>query len=884
MRHLIFEEATEYPVALLIKEAAFQQYQLERQYLERLAPEIPASQVLAMTLQYAPNGKAPVGLIKEYLEGLMPTLKEMGCRVLYVADAAYFKVLAKQTKAEPHYGYAFDCALPGYEDMRIVLGLNYQQLVFKPELDEKLVLTLEALKGEMGLAYQAPGQNVIHHADYPQSLVQIEEALHRLHDYPALAADIETFSLRFHEAGIGSIGFGIDQHNAVAFLCDYVPLPNPTDGLYGTQGINGHVRALLKRFLETYEGRLRWHNATFDIRTLIYVLWMNEDPMNFEGLLEGLHVMCRLFDDTKVIAYLATNTTAGNELGLKTLAHPHTGNYAQDDDDIKDIRRIPPEKLLEYNAVDCLATHYVYDTYHPQMVADCQEELYETLMLPSLKVITQMELTGMPLDQDAVAHAKQEMTEEADRCHAIIKRQPMIQAFEKRMTHEAWEEDFAYRKAKAKNPDKILPKDHTTFPWQPFNPNSGPQLQRLLYEDLDLPVIDRTKTRLPATGGKTLKKLLNHTNDPQTLEILHALRDLAKVSKILEAFIPNFEAALAKGDGLTWLHGNFNLGGTVSGRLSSSKPNLQQIPSGSDYGKLIKSCFTAPKGWLFCGADFNSLEDYISALTTKDPNKLAVYLQGYDGHSLRAATYFRDQLPNIDLEDPASVNWLKSDENGKEHPLRQQSKGPTFALTYQGTWLTLMNNLGFDEATAKQIEANYHDLYKVSTEYVQARLDQAAKDGYVEVAFGLRVRTPLLAQTLRNHASTPREAQAEGRTAGNALGQSYGLLNNRAANAFMQKVWASKHRHDIKIVAQIHDAIYLLIRDDLEVVEWVNRELISEMKWQELPEIQHDTVKLGAALDIFWPTWAEHVTLPNGASRDEIARLCSHHYQEIRAA
>lgn len=572
MRHIIFEEADHYPVALLIKGSAFQQYQLERQYLEPLAPEIVPSQVLAMTLQYGANGKAPVKVIKEYLEDLLPTLKELGCRVIYVADAAYFKVLTKQTKAEPHYGYAFDCAIKGFEDMRVVLGLNCQQLVYKPELKERLDLTLDALKGEMGSGYQAPGEGVIHGATYPESLMAIEETLHGLLDYPELSADIETFSLKFSEAGIGSIGFGTDQHHGTAFLCDYLPLPEPKDGMYGCRSTNTSVRAMLKRFLESYQGRLRWHNATFDIRTLIYVLWMDEDPMNFEGLIEGLHVMCRLFDDTKVIAYLATNTTAGNELGLKTLAHPHCGNYAQDDDDIKDIRRIPPDKLLEYNVVDVLGTNYVYDTYYPIMVADRQEELYETLMLPSLKTITQMELTGMPLDQDAVAYAKQEMTKESDRCNAILAKQPTITAFEKRMTHEAWEKDFAERRAKAKNPDKILPKDHHTYPWQAFNPNSGPQLQELLYTDLGLPVIDYTKTKLPATGGKTLKKLLNHTDDPQTLEILNALRDLAKVSKILEAFIPNFEAALAKGDGLTWLHGNFNLGGTVSGRLSSSKP------------------------------------------------------------------------------------------------------------------------------------------------------------------------------------------------------------------------------------------------------------------------------------------------------------------------
>lgn len=185
-----------------------------------------------------------------------------------------------------------------------------------------------------------------------------------------------------------------------------------------------------------------------------------------------------------------------------------------------------------------------------------------------------------------------------------------------------------------------------------------------------------------------------------------------------------------------------------------------------------------------------------------------------------------------------------------------------------------MTNLGWDKDKAQAIEANYHELYQESDEYVQRRLQQASKDGYVDVAFGLRVRTPLLKQVIFGSRGMPYEAAAEGRTAGNALGQSYGLLNNRAAVAFMQKVWASKYRYDIKPVALIHDAIYLLIRDDVEVVEWANRELIKAMQWQELTEIQHPTVKLGAAIDIFWPSWANATTIPNNADQESIRKLC----------
>mgnify|MGYP000913002253 CR=1 FL=1 len=79
--------------------------------------------------------------------------------------------------------------------------------------------------------------------------------------------------------------------------------------------------------------------------------------------------------------------------------------------------------------------------------------------------------------------------------------------------------------------------------------------------------------------------------------------------------------------------------------------NLQQIPAtGTKYAKLIKSCFQAPEGWLLCGLDFNALEDHISALLTKDSNKLKVYIEGYDGHCLRAYQYWSHLMPDITQE------------------------------------------------------------------------------------------------------------------------------------------------------------------------------------------------------------------------------------------
>jgi DNA polymerase-1 len=86
----------------------------------------------------------------------------------------------------------------------------------------------------------------------------------------------------------------------------------------------------------------------------------------------------------------------------------------------------------------------------------------------------------------------------------------------------------------------------------------------------------------------------------------------------------------------------------------------------------------------------------------------------------------------------------------------------------------------------------------------------------------------------------------------------------------MDKVWASPYATDIVPCALIHDAIYLMVRDDIKIISWVNQELIKSMQWQELPELQHDKVKLGANLDLYWPSWADPITLKNDAPRKAI--------------
>jgi len=346
----------------------------------------------------------------------------------------------------------------------------------------------------------------------------------------------------------------------------------------------------------------------------------------------------------------------------------------------------------------------------------------------------------------------------------------------------------------------------------------------------------------------------------ETRKILKALIQVASVDKILNTYIKAFkERSILKTDGNYYLHGLFSLGTVKSGRLSSKSPNLTALPSGSQYGKLIKSCFGGHSGEVMLGADFNSLESVVNALITKDPNKQRPLIQGIDSHGFNAYYYYPEELGHI----PNTVEGLNSIK--KLFPkIRSNSKPISFSQQYGGSWRTLMKNCGLSEKQAKAIEANYQKLYKVSVDWTADHLKQAAIDGYVTGAFGLRLRTPL-----QGHKGKVGEGEvsSEARTAGNTLGgQSYSMLTNRAAIEFMQRVYDSKYKLLIKPVILIHDAIYITAPNTVEAIKFANDNLIECMQWCDLPELQHDDIKLGAELDIFYPSWADATTLSNNES------------------
>ncbi len=655
MQHLTYVTKEEYRFCFLVNK--IQKQEIEKEYLSFL--NAPKEDILVLDLFKDPTKKkTSTADMKEYLESVKEVLQDFAVEYVVICNSDYYKLFSKEAKSDVNIGYIKEIG-----HWKVLYCPDYKSIFYDPDkVKSKIKRSITCINDDLRSCYSPPG-SLEYTATFPKTVDEIFNALQELKKYPALTADIETFSLKLDKAKLGSITFcsGIDK--GIAFQID----PSPEQK-------NLSVRVLLRDFLESYQGTLIFHNISFDATILIYELWM-DDITDVQGLYRGMQAMLKNFEDTKIIAYLATNSCAGNELGLKALAQEFAGNYAQEE--ISDITKIPLDQLLEYNLRDGLATWFVYNKYRPIMIQDNQLNIYETLFLPSLKDIIQMQLTGFPLSMPRVLEVEKELQGDLNRAVEVMNKSTLVQAFMQQQK-ERWVE----KKNKTLKKKQVTLEDAKLE----FNPRSHLQLQELLYSFIGLPVINKTDSNMAATDSSTIESLMNHTENQEVKDLLQAFIDFSAVDKILTAFIPAFKNAVySPKQDWYFLVGSFNLGGTVSGRLSSSSPNLQNLPAtGSRYAKIIKSCFQAPKGWILCGLDFNALEAHIDALVTKDPAKLAVYIHGYDSHMYNAVHYWPETCKDIKLlNEDSSLKGYKCIINGQEHFLQtgEQIELPDGSIT-----------------------------------------------------------------------------------------------------------------------------------------------------------------------------------------------------------
>ena len=658
-----------------------------------------------------------------------------------------------------------------------------------------------------------------------------------------IGSDIETTSLKFYKAELVSISFAVDEVRGFTFHVKYTPWDM--------------LKPLLTKFFKKFKGRIAWHGGSYDIKVLAHLLFKGDSRELF-----------RTFEDTLFLHYICTNSPERFPRDLGTLTSDLLGEYKLSKAEITDMMNVDPEKVCKYNLDDARGTWWLYKQLRHKIHS---EYLYDKFKKWQW-ALTQAELVGIPFSYKRMLEVDKILSETLTKANTrLMGNKYVLKAMEKIREVEL----------NKRNSKRVKPLEIWELPLS-FNPNSSPQLSILFFDILGFKPIRTTKKGNAAVDKKTIKALSVQTKDPEIIEMFDLLNTISDASKMQGTFIKALKEHSFERDGHHYLHGSYNMAKVVSGRLSSSDPNLQNLPSGSTLSKLFKSIFIAPKGWFWGGADFASLEERINTILTKDPAKRAVYLHGYDGHSYRAFYYFPKELEAIHIKatKAKTIEEHVAIVNSIEHlfkEYRTKGKSPTFLLQYLGTAIGLVNTCGFTEEEANKIYNNYYELYKVSAEWLNKELEKVAEQGYAEVAYGLRVYCYGITKALLNVRRTPHQIQEFIRTLGNAIGgQSYGQLTVDAAYKFLKRVYDAGLQDRVFFIATIHDANYLLWFGDKELTAWVNRNLIEcMMDTSEHPQLQGD-IPLPANLDIHLPSWDKPVTLySHTMTGNEISRLLS---------
>lgn len=673
---------------------------------------------------------------------------------------------------------------------------------------------------------------------YPKNKNQVKQAFNYLHKFAVLGSDIEGTSLKFYENELVSIAFAVSEQKGITFHvknCDFMDE--------------------LKVFFETFQGKIVWHNGSYDVKALTYLLFNNDS-----------RVLYRTYEDTMFLHFICTNSPERPQRDLGTLVEDLCGSYKLTKKEITDMMNLNVEKCCLYNLDDARGTLWLYNLYRTKI----HSEYFYSKLKEWQWFLTQIELVGLPYRVSDLERAKEKVTGVLDKLRFKLEDHPYVDKVIRIMHRYAMEKyNAAHVGSKELHEIKV----------PAFNPNSTKHIKALFESVIGVISPMNTPNGNPSYGVKAYPHLkLAIENDPKALEVMDLLEEYSGYNQLYVTFLkPMLGNSLVNGDRAT-LHGNFNLARVVSGRISSSAPNLTNLPSKGALGKIFKEIISPPKGYLMGGADFASLEERVNTVLTKDPNKEAVYLKGYDGHSFRAFYYFPDKLGDLpskvekakdEPEKVSLINSIKAHFDG----IRSDSKPITFLLQYLGTAYGIRLNCGFPMEQALAIEANYHTLYVKSDEWLNKRLEEGAEQGYVEVAYGMRIYCPAISKSILNSSFTPKIVRKHIRTIGNGLCQSYCQMTVDAGMKFLKRVYAAGLEDRVFVSCTIHDALYPMWEDDIELTKWVNDNLIECMEdISELPELESE-IPFPADLEIFMPNWAKMVGLPRFGTIEQLKEV-----------
>ncbi|MBT8445362.1 MAG: DNA polymerase I, partial [Gammaproteobacteria bacterium] len=575
---------------------------------------------------------------------------------------------------------------------------------------------------------------------------QLDAWLGRIETANLAGFDTETTSINYMQAEIVGLSFATGDGDAA-----YLPLAHRYPGA-PNQLERDETLARLRPWLEDEQQTKVGHHLKYDAHVLA-----NHDialaGMAYDSMLESY-----ILDSTATRHDL--DSVARKYLGVETIHYEDVAGKGA-----KQLRfdEVPLEQAAPYAAEDADVTLRLHNTLWPKIEANASlRKIYEDIERPLVGVLLRTEQNGVLVD----AGLLKKLSSEFARKMGVVEQ----------AAHDA--------------------------AGHPFNLGSPKQLQEVLFKELELPVIRKTPKGQPSTAEDVLAELAPDYELPQLI------LDYRSLSKLKSTYTDKLPQQISPQTGR--IHTSYHQAVAATGRLSSSDPNLQNIPIRTEEGRRIRQAFIAPDGCVLLAADYSQIELRIMAHISGDAGLVAAFAEDRDIHQSPAAEVF-------DL----AVDEVTADQ-------RRSAKAINFGLIYGMSAFGLARQLGIGRHEAQEYVDLYFDRYPGVKAYMDRTREQAREQGYVETVFGRRLYLPEI-----NSRQAQRRQYAE-RSAINAP------MQGTAADIIKRAMigvdaWLRDADCGARLIMQVHD------------------ELVLEVPEQRLEEVRDSVIRLmssAAALDV----------------------------------
>ena len=585
--------------------------------------------------------------------------------------------------------------------------------------------------------------------DYHTVLDQeaLDAWLTTLRDAPAFAFDTETTSLNYMDARIVGVSFAVESGTAA-----YVPLGHSYLGApdqLECDDVLEQLRPLLEDPARVKIGQ----NLKYDINVLA------NHAITLRGGIE----------DTMLQSYVLNSSGSRHDMG--TLAQRYLEREVTSFESIagkgakqKRFDEIELETAGHYAAEDADITFQLHETLRPRLKDDPSlESVYHDIELPLVPVLAHMEYRGTLVDANLLATQSGELAERM-----------------KALEEQAWEQAG-----------------------EEFNLGSPQQLQKIFYEKLGMPVLKKTPKGAPSTAEPVLQELA------VDYELPRVILEHRSLSKLKSTYTDRLPEVINARTGR--IHTSYHQAVTATGRLSSSDPNLQNIPIRTEEGRRIRQAFVAPEGYRLIAADYSQIELRIMAHLSGDRGLLNAFAHGEDIHKATASEVFG--VARQDVSDSQ----------------RRDAKAINFGLIYGMSAWGLGRQLGIPRDEAQGYIDRYFERYPGVLEYMDRIRKTAHDQGYVETLFGRRLYLPEInsrnGQLRQGAERTAINAPMQG-TAADIIKKAMVMVEDRIADSGF----------DARMTMQVHDELIVEVREDqVSQLSSLLEELMSGAAQLEVP-------------------------------------------------